>query len=295
MKKSSILILLLFTGLLSSAKAYEPILDKDSTRWNYSSDLRTTDFSHVTEIFVAKGDTLIDSFEYKKMYRSIIDYSDDNTDLYGYVREDTVQGKAWLLDTELKEEILFYDISLQEGDTFKLYHYDRWFNPESELWYETLEVTGVDSFMNRKIINFLFHNEFLFIEGIGCNKSFERLYGDGFSPHSFLLCAYKSGQLVYDNPGRDSCYESIYIKVKKYNQNHQTIKVIQEPGNIRVALPARPINDAYVQLYHVNGCMITRKKIYGKETRLNTLGLAPGLYLVKATGYPGKKILLFKN
>ena len=175
---------------VSIAEGYESIFGKQSTQWNITYGnlwgLATTHHR-------VAGDTVINGKEYK-----IIDgYEGPQEDYLGFLREDSIAGKAWYCSSENHEEILIMDMGLKLGDTFFIGGNWNYLpqNYEVDLVYEE---------NNRKHIHFKnlqnFPNEmgFELIEGITSNMGFryqDNEYSNNFYPQ--LLCSYKDGIQVF--------------------------------------------------------------------------------------------------
>jgi hypothetical protein len=166
------------------AQNYESIFGNNSTQWNITiGNLWGTGTNQHTVI----GDTTINGYSYK-----VIDgYSIGG--FQGYLREDTLQGKAWYRNNQDTTESLIMDLELSIGDS--MFVGGDWNpNPGNYL------VDSVYTFNNRKHIRFDFelffmsNTKFTLIEGITSNLGFryqDNHYINNFNPE--LLCSYKNG------------------------------------------------------------------------------------------------------
>lgn len=193
MRLFTCIIFLLTIQFQSLAQPFQSLFGSDSTRWLITyGNLGWGGINSHTVI----GDTLINGTSYK-----IIDGYSING-FTGYLREDTVQGKAWYLNNQSFTEFLIMDMELDIGDS--MYIGGNW-NP-SQGYYK---VDSIYYLNNRKHIQFDFNlffannEKFKLIEGISSNMGFrfqDLDYVNNFNPG--LVCAFKNQIQVY---GPDPC------------------------------------------------------------------------------------------
>lgn len=102
---------------LNSAKAqYQSIFGSSQTSWNI---IKGNFWGTGTDSLVTVSDTIINSYTYKKiLYYDISSGTTQIESIVGYLREDSIQGKAWFFNTEDIAEQLIMDLNLNLGDTF---------------------------------------------------------------------------------------------------------------------------------------------------------------------------------
>jgi hypothetical protein len=123
-------------------------------------------------VFQLIGDTLIDSLLYKKIYL-LHDTLDSITMYMGAIREDSI-NKVYIIPSNYTDEIIFYDFSLNIGETFKINTinfdgtFDKLFTEEIKV-IDTLTITLLNQ--QRRVIKVESGsaNYIYWIEGIGTN------------------------------------------------------------------------------------------------------------------------------
>ena len=206
MKKYNILSFLIILNLFISvnlfSQPYKSIFGIQSTQWNEL----TYSISSWTCLLNTIKDTIINTKSYKK-----VTYSGFGCPMVynvAFLREDTMTGKAWVYDFYHSNERLIMDLSLNVGDTFRIY-------PNS-LMFDTIVIADSVYLENslKKVrfnINFQFVNneKFTFIEGIGTNIGVDYQINPYFLNglgNTYLLCSYKDSSLSYKNNYLDTCY-----------------------------------------------------------------------------------------
>jgi len=196
------IILNLFLSLKIYCQPYKSIFGNQSTQWNVFYDNLSSWTCFVNTI----NDTIINSKAFKK-----IGYSGVNCVFTGndetYLREDTLIGKAWVYDLYNNDERLILNLSLNLGDTFRIY-------PNSP-YYDTIAFVDSVYFENnlKKIrlnvyTSFSNNEKLTFIEGIGTNLGINYAINSYFFEYmgsTHLLCSYKDSLLEYFNTLFDTC------------------------------------------------------------------------------------------
>ena len=121
MKKLLILLFIILFMQGINAQDYVPMLGNTSI-WYYIESGLGID----TDVFIAKDDTVFNNLSYR-----ILSKAHDGQDIYeqstivGYIREDTVEKRVYMLpysiNAEDNTEFIYYDFSLNEGDSLLLY------------------------------------------------------------------------------------------------------------------------------------------------------------------------------
>ena len=185
---------IIFLSIFStfSHAQYQSLFGEESTSWNMSEWAFGIfeEFPHL-QIFYARADTIINGKTYKKISPYAAPYDDIDA---SYLREDTIEGKAWCLRRETGgEEFLIMDLSLEVGDTFAIsdgHHYPGgYFYPvvDSVYYYEGRKYVRLD---------FLSDEKLQMIEGVGTNiGTFYQPFD--FAPISYYtLCQTKDGDTL---------------------------------------------------------------------------------------------------
>jgi len=250
----------LILGISNSliAQNYESIFGSDSTQWNITmGNLWGTGTDQHTVI----KDTTINGFNYK-----VIDGYSING-FQGYLREDTIQGKAWYRNNQDTTEFLIMDLQLSVGDS--MFVGGNWNLQPGYYFVDSVYVSN-----NRKHIRFDFelffmnNTKFTLIEGISSNLGFRYQdidYINNFNPE--LLCSYKNeiqeygiGQCiisglneisnkeiinVYPNPFRDN----IIIDISQWKNEIIKYDIINSAGK---TLKSRAVNNSKINIENLN-------------------------------------------
>lgn len=141
-KSYKLIILIFFTTNLLNAQ-YTPFVEEGKF-WIYENHLNSDFPSAISgHAITLLGDTIINSFAYKKVYRLNLKgahdcppaqvpcwrfdypYQTESKEITAYIREDTLNKKIYnLLNSSTGEEALLFDFSLNVGDTLNNYVYE---------------------------------------------------------------------------------------------------------------------------------------------------------------------------
>jgi len=191
MKKLILSGFLIFTvSLAAISQPYHSLFAKDTTQWNVSQLM--TDLVE-TNLYYSATDSVIGDKHYHTIFHQINGSVNDpigkNSSVCGFVREDTVNGKFWFLNSfaDTTIEVLLMDLSLDKGDTFVFIHDYRY------MWKDSVTVDSVFHENNRKIIALnkthfdgFGESKIWFIEGIGPNTGF--LWQSHIKNHISMAC-----------------------------------------------------------------------------------------------------------
>ena len=278
LKRKLLIFLLLLAAGVVKAQGYQSYFGIDSTRLNVY--VECIDFTPTFFLSINSSDaTLMNGHVYLQgtphgKYGSYFEYEDF------YFREDTITGKLYRYFPILDEEVLLCDMSLMVGDTFSF----------SDQWGVHLAVVESISFESgRKVIHFTnvygFDDGLTFYEGI-----FPSYYPIGFSEDSnygcdsFLLCEYKDGEQVFDNPEYNSCYIDNVLSIQEQRRN--PIKVYPTPIRAMDFITietSEPIKS--IQLFDIMGreVQIIKNQISYNQWQMNIPSCINGIYFIKTT------------
>lgn len=189
-----IILIFFFISLFgnSFSQPYQSIFGDTSTTWSLVKE-GYCDFV-CSSFYSPNTDTVVNLNPYKVIQN------------YGFIREDSVEGKVWFYDEYREQEFLVMDLSLNVSDTFIIYN-----------WLGTAEVFTVDSinfsfgkkqvFLDGSIFICGMTEPLVFVEGSGPNAGFnyQRIAGGSYIP-SYMLCHTKNDNKVQGNiMFMDSC------------------------------------------------------------------------------------------
>ena len=227
LKQKALLLLLLMAAGAAKAQGYQSYFAADSTRLNVYAieiDFDPTIYLTInsTDSVVINGNTYLQGFPHG-VFAGFF-YEEEEF----YFREDTITGRLYRYFPLLDEEVLLCDMSLEVGDSFTF----------SDRWGSHQAVVNDVTFENgRKVIHFengsYFNIDIMeFYEGIFPPVLpigyFDYYYYTGCD--FYLLCEYKDGEQVFDNPNFEGCF-LFYAAVNENHEQENPTKVF--PTSVR--------------------------------------------------------------
>lgn len=251
MKKALLLIAILIS--IGSKAQYQSIL-VDSSHWNVYNDIVGFGIliSYTDSLYL--GDTTsIKGTKYTEVISDYLGQQFSDT-IYGYVREDTSQGKAWFLKDSTSVENLIYDLTLVKGDTFRIidsllipqileFSVDTTYtlNSRKHIKLSTIGSEFYVMYVNGSGLFSQFnYDSLLLIEGIGSIRGFDNRINSSAQPFFIgnsdrLLCAYQKGVRVFrhslDSTIKDfqDCNYDFTVGLKNQTVKQQQIKLFPNP------------------------------------------------------------------
>ena len=258
------LLALMAVAGMTKAQDYQSFFASDSTRVNVYAEM--IDFCHTFYVTIRSTDTVsINGTQYVQgvphgKYGSLYGY------MRFYFREEVATGRLYrYFPIYDEEEVLLCDMSLTVGDTFE--YYDGW-----EMRQVTVESVSFDN--GRKVIHFpdsYYGHYLVFHEGLF--PSFYPIgFIDDFGCDSFLLCEYKDGEQVFENPEYNTCYID---ETSVQEQDLQHVSLYPNPAKGKVIIEG--IQPAEVQVFNDLGQLV--KTVQGTN-EINISNLKQGVYFV---------------
>ena len=271
LKIYTLLALMAVAGMMK-AQDYQSFFASDSTRVNVYAEM--IDFCHTFYVTIRSTDTVsINGTQYVQgvphgKYGSLYGY------MRFYFREEVATGRLYrYFPIYDEEEVLLCDMSLTVGDTFE--YYDGW-----EMRQVTVESVSFDN--GRKVIHFpdsYYGHYLVFHEGLF--PSFYPIgFIDDFGCDSFLLCEYKNGEQVFENPEYNTCYID---ETSVQEQDLQHVSLYPNPAKETVLIEGAKA--AEVQVYNVFGQLVKTVK---DSHEINMAGLPQGVYLLRIADTEGR-------
>jgi len=268
-------LLLMAGGVTMQAQEYESYFGTDSTRLNvlqYCIDWVSTGYMEINT-----ADTVhVNGHDY--LHATPRGFFFENGELY--FREETSTGRLYryfpMID---EEEVLLCDMSLTVGDTF--YHIDSWGMAHPSV------VESVSFENGRKVIRFAlpylpWHDALTFREGIFPNN-FPIGYLDYFDCENNLLCEYKDGEQVFENPEYNTCYID---ETSVQEQGQQQITIYPNPAKETMLIEGAKASE--VQVYNALGQLV---KTVRHANEIPVTDLPQGVYLLRITDAEGRNFL----
>ena len=266
------LLALMAVAGMTKAQDYQSFFASDSTRVNVYAEM--IDFCHTFYVTIRSTDTVsINGTQYVQgvphgKYGSLYGY------MRFYFREEVATGRLYrYFPIYDEEEVLLCDMSLTVGDTFE--YYDGW-----EMRQVTVESVSFDN--GRKVIHFpdsYYGHYLVFHEGLF--PSFYPIgFIDDFGCDSFLLCEYKDGEQVFENPEYNTCYID-----ETSVQEQDLLHVSLYPNPAKETVLIEGAKAAEVQVYNVFGQLVKTVK---DSHEINMAGLPQGVYLLRIADTEGR-------
>ena len=268
-------LLLMAGGVTMQGQEYESYFGTDSTRLNvlqYCIDWVTTGYMEINT-----ADTVhVNGHDY--LHATPRGFFFENAELY--FREETSTGRLYryfpMID---EEEVLLCDMSLTVGDTF--YHIDSWGMAHPSV------VESVSFENGRKVIRFAlpylpWHDALTFREGIFPNN-FPIGYLDYYDCENNLLCEYKDGEQVFENPEYNTCYID---ETSVQEQDLQHVSLYPNPAKETMLIEGAKV--AEVQVYNALGQLV---KTVRHANEIPVTDLPQGVYLLRITDAEGRNFL----
>jgi hypothetical protein len=287
MKKLLIpLFLLAITSVKTFSQPYKSLFGHTQTSWNVAYFV-PSDWTF-TDSLVVCNDTVINSYNYKSVKGS----SNGFYSFDGYIREDTMTGKAWYLDKSWdNKEYLIMDLSLNVGDTFIIHN--RYFPEDSIAIVDSIKYDGGNKILFMTVsfgVVMSYDNILTFIEGIGPNAGiiFQVLY---LEAGYYLLCAHKDYVQIYTNTG-PIFYGECNVFGGGIEENHtenSKLRIFPNPSNDKVQIEYKGDKPYCLEIFDFTGKLIeTNSNIYSLLYEVDLTDYAKGMYFVKTKGNNGK-------
>jgi hypothetical protein len=280
---------IIFTILLANSEPYKSLFGKGTTQWNVYE--MVPDYGG-TVIIGSFSDTLINDKLYHTIYNEPI-YQVSETigpyaEICGYMREDTVSGKCWILYNN--QETLLMDLSLNKGDNFQML---------TDYEFQTIDDILVDSVYyedGRKIIELdtihyglNYSSKVKLIEGIGPSTGLFPFYSaHRFVLSNYILCKFENGKHVYSSEMDDgNCFYPVDGDVEESMLDNY-ISIYPNPSSSVIYIKIEEgfnIQDASLTVINITGKIILQKTIHSKLESISIEN--EGLYLLRIENKDG--------
>lgn len=263
---STLTILLGFFNCYS--QPYESIFGTSYTSWSIQIEgVDHGDTDSLTTVY----DTTFNNFNYKYVQNSyFIGFS-------GFLREDTLLGKAWFYAPLTATEELIMDLSLNVGDTFYLNSYNitvvdsiYYLNGKKHIQFDKIIYAYNDTITAFKPLTF--------IEGVGSNAGI--IYQHGWGQQNYLLCASKDFSQIYvDSFFNGNCYVT-WVGIDELN-NKTNWKLYPNPFSEFAILKIDDVlyEESSIFIYDVYGRLVKEmNNITSNEIIINKNNLQNGIY-----------------
>lgn len=304
-----LLLLILSISLYNSTFAqYESMLNDTSRYWkvyNYRFLLGVDIFAD--SINLGK-DSVINNVTYTELQSQYHNITFGGLSSYGFLREDTITGKLWYLNTTSNPnpiEYCVYDLNLAVNDTFvvstdsllveRVYFQNNrkhiklrlFSNPKYELSYPGLSQTFV-------------YDTLLFVEGIGSTRGFDNRVNTsdpftGLQSSGRLLCAFQQNNQIFQHqlkpvvPFLDDCDTfDLAVQLNELELNTQAVSIFPNPTNGKLRISSS-IEMERIVLYSVSGSRIREVRVDQSHPEESVIFLpqAAGIYFLRVLAKDG--------
>jgi len=260
-----------------------------------------------TNLYYSATDSVIGDKHYHTIFHQINGSVNDpigkNSSVCGFVREDTVNGKFWFLNSfaDTTIEVLLMDLSLDKGDTFVFIHDYRY------MWKDSVTVDSVFHENNRKIIALnkthfdgFGESKIWFIEGIGPNTGF--FMAEPYQEPYFygMLCKFDNNKHVYSAPSVDILGACFYVGGGgvQINKLEDWINIYPNPASSKINIQLKNLSyqNSQLYLYNSTGSLIFSRPLTSENDYLEIS--RNGIYFLKVVSgniILNKKIVVVGN
>jgi hypothetical protein len=270
--KKKVILLLLFGIIIYHGcfgQPYKSVFGHDTTQWNVIYQI--PDYFPTIIYRTYNIDTLINGLDYKLLYQVYVGnhWYDDNK--YGFLREDTIEGKLWFMSLDYHERLIM-DLSINKEDTFA-------FGTSIN---DKLTVDTVFYKSGKKYI--LFYEEgspdtISFTEGIGPSNFMFFAEEEDHPTLSQIRCMYTDNNLVYKNYEYSGCLDTI---TGIMNNKIQEIKLYPNPTTDFITIQNDEEKQFKIELFSNMGSSILRINIKGKD-HIDISYLPSGIYIIRVS------------
>lgn len=239
MKIQTLCTIIFFCWSISSltAQKYQPLLEEGKT-WDVFYWKGATCYipNCAAKRFFLQEDTIYNNISYKilssrrfrlcesvpGMYSNPCGF-EEVTELEGFIREDTIAKKVFLLEKGTNLEYVLYDFSLQVGDSITLQDF-----PVFPAIVDSIGTMTDAAGIQRRLFYFSWQSpqELYMIEGIGGNGGLLSPLCYCFEQGSDMTCVKKENEILWNIGGRATCDILLDTKVQLFNSD---IKIYPNP------------------------------------------------------------------
>lgn len=237
-----------------------------------------------------KGDTIIDSKQYTKVWKNNDLSLTDDMELYGLIREESQKTYFRYFQSStntLFSESLIYDFTLSNGDVYTINAFDTVFTFSVNV--DSIELNNI-MYKRISLSNSMF-SEIIWVEKMGCFNAglFYSLpiFNEGISED--LLCYYYNNNCLYTNPDFNYCFVGLDNPLK---EDEKTI-IYPNPVKDYLTIDSKEIISK-IEVLDIEGRLLIRKEdINNINYTTNLNSLSKGVYILKLK-YKNQKIASFK-
>jgi hypothetical protein len=286
MKKLILFFALLAFCMNAKAQHYVPFPDSNAC-WNeVFTDVDSPNYYYT---YYIKGDTVIDSLSFHKLYS--IDDTRDIKYLGGY-RESN--KKIYYLDGGCSDDMLLYNFNFTTGDSINI----SCSFCDTTTPYTFIKVISVDSVLiedmtYRKRINFSYGISW--IEGIGSVTGL--LYPELMCPacmcNIYLVCFRQNDSTLYFDSS-DTCF-SYVTSINELKSNNDLITIFPNPAFSEILVIGNQSTVSGIEIYNMLGEKVYQSLVTGhySPVTIDVSALQAGMYFMEVKSEKGVTVKKF--
>jgi hypothetical protein len=286
--------------MIGNAQSYVPF-PTENMRWKGSDYHYLIDRKNY-DVFI-DGDTIIGGVTYHKLIEKSWTHYPQGGLTYkppvfsqkyvGVFRNDSINKKVYLLAEGWNKEEIWYDFSLNIGDTMVSPFYSNHFKTVVDI--DSVEIDG----LIRKRLLFdhcdttFGSNQLYHIEGIGSTYGPLSLYYCPFEDSEFLKCVEQNGSVIYYVFALDSVCSGMN-SVESLHTTSQEIRISPNPvkETIRIQfLDPNTRTPQELKIYSITGQLVFQQMINPPESDINIETLESGVYMYSIGDERGKIVV----
>ena len=278
MKNRFLILLLLITAMASSALKAQDKKDHD-----YIPMLDTTNIWYMAEL-VEFGDYYVynyrlgDTFIYgERMYYEILEDAP-----YQAISEDTLEKKIYI-QGNYGSHILFYDFSLEEGDSIYSFNQHVWF------YLDTVKNITIYSVI-RKFYYFSYgggNDGAIWVEGIGSLAGLLKPWTWPTLQSTWdgeLLCVEQNEEFIFKSPNGEEwgCQLELFLDIETQKKEYNIILYPNPVSNTSVLEFYNPKQELFIiEIYDILGNKVFREQSKSNKFYINKNNFKQGIYTYK--------------
>ncbi len=284
-----ILLLMLISFSISKAQSYNPFPAAKGFWKEQSGNITCLNSDMTSDIcntfqYILDGDTLIDSVNYKKIFKSGMNNGGGYFDIgfIGGLKDDTINKKVYYYNAEDDTEYLLYDFNLNQGDTFHADYFNSGMG-SSNIIIGTIDSVSVSSKHAKRfqLLNAGWGSEIYLIEGIGTTMGLITPVYSYFESHNELLCFKNNDTIVFFN---ELVFASEQCDLISGIENNEENGAFAFPNPANSAIKINGKKTAFVRILNVFGQTL----VESKEPIILLHELPKGLYFLNHWDNKGK-------
>ncbi len=288
-------IILFVLGIIAiyntQAQTYHPFPDSNAI-WVNAYKYYTTTYIYSYGLI---GDTVIDLYQYNKLYRLHDSVLTINGAIYkGAIRESG--KKVYYRDLACTHDIILYDFNKNANDTIFSVYSTFEINQCLDSTPIYIIISSIDSILINGSYRKVFHFEddpAIWIEGIGSTVGLLTPIDPGVTGNYKwdLVCFFQNDELLYHNPNFSSCYMS-YSGINDFpNSGSIGIEIFPNPTKeiININLIGNGEQLKNIHIYNLLGQLVYNSKFAGgQKIQISNIKLNLGIFNCVVETYSGK-------